>query len=219
MWCIKKIIKKTNKQLENNINYAKEINNYFKQHEIDYYDENNIIDKQIIYDLLFNNIIPKEQNSYIYNLLGIYYNINNDYQNMLKYYLLAIEKEHYGAVFNIALYYEDQKDYANMMKYYLLAVDNKDTDAMFNLGNYFYKIQDYFNMEKYYLMAIKYGDSCAMNNLAIYYEIKKDYPTMLKYYVMAINKGHRGALFNLNCYYEQIEHINLEKYDIINIKC
>jgi TPR repeat protein len=155
-------------------NYSKEINNYFKQHKIDYKDQNNILDKQMIYNLLFNDIIPQEQNTHIYNLLGLYYNIKKDYPNMLKYYLMAIKNNNIDAIFNLGNYYYDTQDYPNMLKYYLIAVKYDDDCAMNNLAIYYEEQKDYPNMLKYYLMSISKGNTDAIINLNGCYDLIKN---------------------------------------------
>jgi predicted DNA-binding WGR domain protein len=55
--------------------------------------------------------------------LAKYYEKQNDYSNMVKYYLLAIEQGNIASMTNIGLHYEIQKDYDNMLKYYLIAID------------------------------------------------------------------------------------------------
>ena len=40
---------------------------------------------------------------------------------MIKYYLMAIEKNNSDSMFNLGYYYKEIKDYENMMKYYLMA--------------------------------------------------------------------------------------------------
>ena len=55
-----------------------------------------------------------------------------------KYYLLAIEKEHFNSMDNLAQYYQNiEKDYEQMKKYYLMAIQKGHTNSMFNLGLYY----------------------------------------------------------------------------------
>jgi hypothetical protein len=122
---------------------------------------------------------------------------------MKKYYLMAIEKGHNHAMYNLGKYYEEQKDYDNMKKYYLMAIEKGHNHAMYNLGKYYEEQKDYDNMKKYYLMAIEKGHSGAMNNLGTYYKEQKDYDNMTQYYLMAIKEGHSSAMINLGNYYKK----------------
>ena len=47
-----------------------------------------------------------------------------DYEGAKKYYLMAIEKGHASAMFNLALLYDNEfKDYEEAKKYYLMAIE------------------------------------------------------------------------------------------------
>jgi TPR repeat protein len=102
--------------------------------------------------------------------LGVYYQTLKDYDNMKKYYLMAIEEGNSLAMSNLGVYYQTLKDYDNMKKYYLMAIDKCNNYSMNNLGVYYKEIKDYDNMQKYYSMAIEKGHHYSMNNLnnAIY---------------------------------------------------
>ena len=52
--------------------------------------------------------------------------------NMIKYYLMAIELNNSDAMTNLAYYYDEIKDYDNMKKYYLMAIELNNSDAMTN---------------------------------------------------------------------------------------
>jgi TPR repeat protein len=133
----------------------------------------NIIDEKIInvvYDLLINDIVPvpTDDTEVIINI-GIYYEIKKDYDNMEKYYLMAIKQKHTTSMNNLGCYYQQKKDYENMMKYYLMAIEEKNKSAMYNLGFYYKKQKDYENMIKYYSMAIKNGHELALTSLSNYF--------------------------------------------------
>jgi len=57
----------------------------------------------------------------MHNCIGTYYYNQKDYDNMKKYYLMAIEKGNDSSMYNLGTYYYEQKDYDNMKKYYLMA--------------------------------------------------------------------------------------------------
>jgi tetratricopeptide (TPR) repeat protein len=143
--------------------------------------------------------------------LGLHYENNKDYDNMLKYYLMAAEYKDRDAVFNLGYYYGQQKDHDNMVKYYLMAVEYKSADAMYNLGYYYKQEKDRPNMLKYYLMAIEYKNKNAMYNLGCYYKEENDYENMIKYYLMAIENGELKVMNDLVLYYQvcHMEHCGL----------
>jgi TPR repeat protein len=164
-----------------------------------------ITDKEVInvaHDLLINNIIPvTTDNREIITYIAVYYEIKKDTENLIKYYLMAIDKKDPDAMHNLGAYYKEHKDYENMKKYYLMAVEQDYEISMNALGFYYYEQKDYENMMKYYLMAIKKGDETSMINLGYYYQDQKDYENMLKYYLMAIKSGHKAALSSLSNYF------------------
>jgi hypothetical protein len=49
---------------------------------------------------------------------------------MIKYYQMAIEKNHAFAMLYLASFYDDQNDYDNMMKYYKMAGMNGNKDVL-----------------------------------------------------------------------------------------
>jgi tetratricopeptide (TPR) repeat protein len=70
------------------------------------------------------------------NNLGLYYNEQKDYTNMLKYYKMSIDEGESNVMINLGFYYEKQKDYPNMIKYYLMAIYNGKNDLIKYLNSY-----------------------------------------------------------------------------------
>ena len=56
----------------------------------------------------------------MYNL-GCHYEKEKNYENAIKYYLMAIEHNNVKAIVKLGACYEKQEDYKNMEKYYLMA--------------------------------------------------------------------------------------------------
>ncbi len=167
-----------------------------------------------LHDLYFKDINDDTiKNKHHY---GVYYSIKEDYDNMMKYYLMAIENGNMNSMSNLAVYYYEQKDYDNMMKYYLMAVEKDSIMAICNLGKYYQEQKDYDNMMKYYLIGIKKGNKDAMNNLGVYYSRQKEYDNMMKYYLMAIKKGNILAINNLGVYYKNNDKQLYEKFNNFN---
>ena len=156
---------------------------------------------------LFNDGIIEETNESDKLLwIGNYYKLNKKYNEMKKYYLMAIELNDSDAMFNLGHYYHQiEINYDEMKKYYLMAIKLNNSLAMNNLGayyhiikeNYCYFIKKYYEikMKKYYLMAIELNNSNAMNNLGHYYQhIEKNYDEMKKYYLMAIELNNKKCI-------------------------
>jgi TPR repeat protein len=147
----------------------------------------------------------EKEDSIIDLYYGEYYKIKKDYEQMKKYYLIAIGKGNDIAMNNLGLhYYIVKKDYEQMKKNLLMAIEKGNSNAMYNLGYYCQNIEkDYDQMKKYYLMAIEKGDCDAMLVLGYHYRnIEKDYDQMKKYYLMAIEKGHCNAMYHLEQFYK-----------------
>jgi TPR repeat protein len=142
---------------------------------------------------------------------------------MEKYFLMAIDKDHASAMYNLGMYHSNiTKNYVEMEKYYLMAIELGNTSAMYNLGMYHSNItKNYAEMEKYYLMAIELGNTSAMCNLGMYhYDITKNYAEMEKYFLMAIDKDHASAMCNLGMYHNNItkNYAEMEKYYLMAIE-
>ena len=173
-----------------------------------------------IYELLYKKKISLSNTLTSNEILfhGVYFSIIKKYDDMIKYYLMAINEGNDIAMVNLGQYYQDINDIDNMVKYYLMAIDRGNVVAINNLGKYYENINDIDNMLKYYLMAIDKGNDFSMNNLGYYYGNINDIDNMLKYYLMAINKGNSNAMNNLGYYYEKINEIdNMLKYYLMAI--
>jgi TPR repeat protein len=153
-------------------NIQKKYNIYFEDIEPKYFNIIiNLFDKQTInYELCdFND-------PYICFLTGSYYGeIEKNYDQMKKYYLMAIDLGNSDAMNNLAYYYYTKDDFEKMEKYYLMAIELGNSNAMKNLATYYYEKNNFEKMEKYYLMAIELGNCYAMNSLATFYYNKHDF--------------------------------------------
>lgn len=147
----------------------------------------------------------------IYMLVGLFYFINNNYNEMIKYYLLAIEKDNLFAINTLGLFYEEvEKDYENAKKYYLLAVEKGDKFAMLNLMLFYSRIEN--NKQKvneYYKNVMEIDEPEEFYKIGVHYEMyEHNYIEMEKYYLMAINKKHSQALQKLISYYKKNNEID-----------
>ncbi len=135
---------------------------------------------------------------------------NQDFKKAEKYYLMAIEKRHIGAMNNLAILYNNEyRNFPKAEKYYLIAIANQNPRAMFNLAwLYQNEYRDFKKAEEYYLMAIENQNVDAMYNLAWLYKNEyKDFKKAEKYYSMAIENQEVDAMYNLAWLY-----LNAKKY-------
>ena len=106
----------------------------FNDHELSYtdlilkmYNNNNINTKN--YDL---------EDVIILNLIGQYYHyIYINYNKMIKYYTIAIEKNYMTSMYNLGFYYQNI-DYELMKMYYLMAIDKNCSNSMNDLKQYYF---------------------------------------------------------------------------------
>jgi hypothetical protein len=132
-----------------------------------------------------NDLIGLNNISQMYYNKGVYYDTLQDFDNMEKAFLDAVNFDHIQAMNRLGLYYDDIAEKEKMLKYYLLAIDLGETSAMYNLARYYSDHREYDNMIKYYLMAIALKDTDCCYELSIYYQSIKDFDNMKKYYIMA----------------------------------
>ncbi len=138
---------------------------------------------------------------------GIHYKINKNYNNMVKYWLMAIDKGYSNAIFHLGLHYKNIYDIDNMLKYYLMAIEKGDVRAMHNLGLYYQKYGDYNNMMKYYLIAIENGCTYTIHNLVSYCKENDndDYENIMKYFLMGIRKRHNECIDKIIAWLDKLK--------------
>jgi len=150
--------------------------------------------------------------------LGLMYEtgkgVEQDYEEAIKYYKMAIEKGNGKAMNNLGrIYYNGdyaEQNYEEAIKYYKMAIEKGEEHAMNNLGIMYEHghgvEQNYEEAIKYYKMAIEKGPGDAMHNLGMLYEyghgVEQNYEEAIKYYKMAIEKGNCCAINNLGRMYD-----------------
>jgi len=181
------------------------------QYSIEFLRKLNKLFTHDIIDLEFAN------NNYI-KQIGNYYRGKGDFENMIKYYLIAIEKGDGGAMNNLANYYKEIGDVDNMKKYYLMAVEKNDFYALDNFGKYCNEQGDYETMKICYNKAIEEGLVWGMTRLGYHYWEQKDFNNMVKYYEIAAEYGDVWAMNRLIDYYQEKNDLkNMKKYLILAI--
>ena len=81
-------------------------------------------------------------------------NIEKNYEEMKRYYLMAFERGRTDAIFQLAYHYRRIGNYEEMKRHYLMAIERGNEDAMFQLAYHYRDIEkNYEEMEKYFLMV------------------------------------------------------------------
>jgi tetratricopeptide (TPR) repeat protein len=178
-------------------------------------------ESDLVYDLLINKIIPvftTDVSGEIYMFLARFYQLEEDYDNMIKYDLLAIEKGNVMSMLVLGCFFKDTHKYENMLKYFLMGIDKGCKMCSCSLGSYHYKIQNYDTAIKYYLISIAAGSINAMINAGHCYHLKRDTINTVKYYSMAYDNGIISAANDLGDHYKGINDFdNMIKYYLIAI--
>jgi TPR repeat protein len=150
--------------------------------------------------------------------LGAYYEDIKDYDNMKKYYLMAVEKNNWDALVDLGYYYQMIKDYDNMIKYYFLALDKAKSLTHKGLviaylckyhreaGEEHYKKENYDAAYIYFKEGYKWNDPKCTFNIAHCYSfghgIEKNLKKATIYYNLAVSLGEVKAYNNLGIHYQ-----------------
>ena len=103
------------------INYEQEIKNVVVKYNCLYINIDNEKSINNIYHLFIKNIVFEPELSIEMLYLGYYYNnIEKDYNQMKKYYLMAIDKGDVNAMTNLVVYYKNENKDIKILKLYTL---------------------------------------------------------------------------------------------------
>jgi hypothetical protein len=81
-------------------------------------------------------------NSDILYFIGQYYQTEEKYELMEKYYLMGVEIGDLRSIYRLGLYYqENKKDYDLMKIYYLMGVEKGDSNSMNSLACYYEEVE------------------------------------------------------------------------------
>ena len=180
----------------------------------------NLFDKNILYE-------PLTSNEFLY--LGVYYKVNKNDSEAIKFYVKSAEMNNMHAMYNLGNYYDKVKDYVKSKEYYIKASELGNTSAMINLGTDYYYKGKYVKAKEYYIKASELGNGRAMGNLGKYYEtIEKDYNKAKEYYIKSLESGNTLIIGELARYYFDVEknydkvkecYLTLYKLDQYNAIC
>lgn len=142
------------------------------------------------------------------NLGSIYKNEEN-YEQMKKFFMMAIFKRNSNAMYNLATYYHYiEKDYIQMEKYYMMAWEiSGDSDALVQLGRYYKDDELNFEKAKELLkLACDKENSKAYLIYGEYLESNElEYDLAFEYYNKALENNEPYAYFKLGKYYMENE--------------
>jgi hypothetical protein len=167
----------------------------------------------------YNKCIEKKYKVGIcYFELAEYYKINNDYDEMIKNYLLAIDNNHYESILKISKYYLDNKNYDMMKKYLNFGIEKKDLNSMLFMALFYRFVEKNLDEEiKYYLMILKekylinYDNISCNDGTSKYYENIND-GDLLQYYWDTFSPVIIESLYFLSlCYKTNNGYDNYER--------
>jgi TPR repeat protein len=132
-------------------------------------------------------------------IIGMCYANINNFNKAEEFYLKAIGKNDFTAMYNLAVLYQMKyKDINKAEEFYLKANEQGHSYAMNNLGAlYQTEYKDINKAEEFYLKAAEQGNSDAMCNLALLYQKEyKDINKAEEFYLKAIKKNNPTAMYN-----------------------
>jgi hypothetical protein len=101
------------------------------------------------------------------NLGYYYYDIEKNYEQMKKYYFMAIEKDNDVAMNNLGYYYQNvEKDYDQMKKYYLNAIEKGNNEMIYHLEQFHKDNNDTLGLLQLY---IKIDDKTKISDILVNY--------------------------------------------------
>ena len=160
---------------------------------------NNFSSIELVLNLFKNNdlAIETEHNNdpVLLNYIGNYYEYNDDYKNMIKWYNLAAEKGSSIAKSNLKTCKSEEEMCLSIIlkkhNYSFVKLKNKDD------------ITDVLALFTADFIPEHNNDDVVLNYIGNYYEIKKDENNAIKYYKLAAIKNNNSAIHNLQKIYEK----------------
>ena len=137
------------------------------------------------------------------SIVGLVYDIAQNYQQAFKYYKKACELNDKFGCFNLGVMYAEgqgvKQDFAEAFKFAKKACDLNDMGACYNLGLWYGEgqgvRQDFVNARKYYEKACNANFAWACNNLGVLYAdgrgVKQNLSTAKKYFGRACDLGYQ----------------------------
>jgi len=166
-----------------------------------------------IYTLYHDNTFEYINNKITHLYYGIYYQIHKKYDEMKKYYLMAISEKCCVSMYNLGDYYQIiNKNYDKMKKYYLMAIEMGSSFAMNDLAVHYEEQEKNIKLaKKYYKMAVSHKNVMGLYNLgSLYYSLNR-IDLMKIYFRKASKRGSVCAMVELGMYYKENNKYNKAK--------
>jgi tetratricopeptide (TPR) repeat protein len=87
--------------------------------------------------------------------LGMYYDDESEYENMIKYYLMAAKYDSVTAIYNLTQYYRVIYDIHKMKDMIERGIELGDADCAYEMALYYEMTRDYKQLMDYYLIALE----------------------------------------------------------------
>lgn len=158
-------------------------------------------------------VCKKQLSKYIYKIAKYYKNVEHNYEQMEKYFIIAIKYGHLKASYKLAKYYLKTKDYNNFLQ-----IANNNTKQCIYLLSVYYSSVNYDKNELSYCVTInmfKYKCIKTAYYIALFYKNNKKYNKMLRILMDALNYNDFDTIkpniyYELGAYYYNI----VKNYDI-----
>lgn len=143
--------------------------------------------------------------------LGNYYDAEGDFDESVKWWMLAAGQGHIGAQFSVGCYHYLKKDYKEAVKWFDLAAKKEYTQAICQLGVCLFNGIGIKKNEKKAATYFKQASENGFPEAQYQYShcllagsgVKKDEVESMKWLILAAGKDHRAAQFEVgNCYLE-----------------
>jgi len=159
---------------------------------------------------LYKNV--KLQNCLAMYKLGLYYKTNENYFEMVKYFLFGVKYSNATCMYELGMYYKSINVIYLMLKYLRMGADLNHLDSIIVLSQYYINTKTNLDLaEKYLLIAVnKHKSPLAMNETGfLYYNLLNNPEEASKYYLMAIEKNYTISMSN----YGQLLFRHYKDYD------
>lgn len=113
------------------------ISKVLEKHNINYHDFriNDPKLQYLMYELFTKNKFPRTIPKELNLIVAMYYKIKKDYENMVKYLLLDVQRGSLIAMFHLGTYYYEIHDIEKMLKYHKMAAKRGFSSSANSLEN------------------------------------------------------------------------------------
>lgn len=135
----------------------------------------------------YSRAVEMDGHNAMCHLAYVYREMEN-YDEMKRYYLMAIERGHVNSMADLANYYDAvENNYDEMKRYYLMAIERGHVNSMNEIAYYYNEVENnHDEMKRFHLMAVAKNNVDSMRELGTHYEeTERNYIEALKYYEMS----------------------------------